>query len=309
MKAGTIITAPGCVSCPTDNGLERNRTMWTRRQLKERAKEALQRNYWKLVLVSALLLLLGCEAGGFNFSTRFWKNSNSGSHVEQAEEISENIIAVDGVQGVPGNDEIVAQAIGRGETELGDISVRINGEDVVVGIIAICVFLTVFFFCLVLIFAVDIFLINPFDVGGKRFMRKSVDDVAQVKEIAFAYDHSYKNVVKVMFYRDLYILLWTLLFIIPGIVKMYQYLMVPYILSECPDMEYHEALAKSRDMMDGNKGKAFVLGLSFLLWDFLGMLTCGIVEIFYVNPYRNLTFAALYEELKKTPAMITMQQQ
>lgn len=279
--------------------------MWTRRQLKERAKEALQRNYWKLVLVSALLLLLGCEAGGFNFTTRFWKNSDSNSQMEQAEELSENIIEVDGVQGVPSKDEIVAQAIGRSETELGDISVRIDGEDVFVGIIAICVFLIVLFCCFLLLFAVDIFLINPFDVGGKRFMRKSVGDVAQVKEIAFAYDHSYKNVVKVMFYRDLYILLWTFLFIIPGIVKMYQYLMVPYILSECPDMEYREALAKSRDMMDGNKGKAFVLGLSFFFWDFLGMLTFGIVEIFYVNPYRNLTFAALYETLKRTPVMIT----
>lgn len=309
MKAGTIITAPGCVSRPTDNGLERNRTMWTRRQLKERAKEALQRNYWKLVLVSALLLLLGCEAGGYNFSASVLKHSDSDDNVEQAAKVSENVITVDGEQGLPGTDEFVAQAIGRGETEMNDISIRIDGEDVVVGIIAIFVFLIVFFFCLVLLFVVDIFLINPFDVGGKRFMRKSIEDVAQVKEIAFAYDHSYKNVVKVMFYRDLYILLWTFLFIIPGIVKMYQYLMVPYILSECPDMEYHEALAKSRDMMDGNKGKAFVLGLSFLLWDFLGMLTFGIVEIFYVNPYRNLTFAALYEELKKTPVMITMQEQ
>lgn len=85
-----------------------------------------------------------------------------------------------------------------------------------------------------------------------------------------------------------------------GIVKMYQYLMVPYILSETPDMDYRQALDKSRDMMNGHKWRAFVLGLSFILWDFLGLLTLGMVEIFYVNPYRNLTFAALYEELKET---------
>lgn len=272
--------------------------MWTRRKLKERAKAALQRNYWKIVLVSALLLLLGCEAGGYNFSTAVWKNVDSDSSVEQAESTAEEIIVVDGVEEMPGADEILAQAIGRSETEPGDISVNIDGEDMIVGIVAIIVFLIVLFIALAVIIVVDIFLINPFDVGGKRFMRKSIEDVSQVKEVAFAFDHSYKNVVKVMFYRDLYVFLWALLFVIPGIVKMYQYLLVPYILSECPDMEYHEALAKSRDMMDGHKWKAFVLGLSFILWDFLGLLTFGMVEIFYVNPYRNLTFAALYDELK-----------
>lgn len=275
--------------------------MWTRRELKERAKAALQRNYWKIVLVSALLLLLGCEAGGFNASSTVRKNANSDSSAEQAKSAAENVIVVDGVEGVPGTDELVAQVIGRGEVEADDISVRINGEDVVVGIIAICVYLIVVFILLAVILTVDIFLINPFDVGGKRFLRKSIEDVAQVKEIAFAYDHSYKNVVKVMFYRELYIFLWALLFIIPGIVKTYQYLMVPYLLSEYPDMEYHEALARSRDMMEGNKWRAFVLGLSFILWDFLGAITLGIVNIFYVNPYRNLTFAALYDELKRAP--------
>ena len=277
--------------------------MWTRRELKERAKAALHRNYWKLVLVSALLLLLDCEASGYNFSSAVWKSSDSDSRVEQAESTAERMIVVDGVVGVPGADELLAQAIGRNEAEPDDINVRIDGivDDVVVGVIAVIVFLIVFFIFLAVILAVDIFLINPFDVGGKRFMRKSIEDVAQVKEITFAYDHSYKNVVKVMFYKELYIFLWALLFIIPGIVKMYQYLMVPYLLSEYPDMEYHEALARSRDMMEGNKWRAFVLGLSFILWDLLGAITLGIVNIFYVNPYRNLTFAALYEELKRTP--------
>lgn len=277
--------------------------MWTRRKLKERAKEALQRNYWKIVLASTLLLVLGCEIGGYHFSSVFGKGSDSQNNVQQAESVTEELIAVDGVSGVPGADQVVAQAIGRGGMEADDISVRVNGTDIVVGIIAICVFLTVFFFVFAVILAVDIFLINPLDVGGKRFMKKSIEDVAQIKEIAFAYDHSYKNVVKVMFFRDLYILLWTLLFIVPGVIKKYQYMMVPYILTEYPDMPYQEALARSRDMMEGNKWNAFVLGLSFILWDFLGAITFGAVTVFYVNPYRNLTFAALYEELKRTPVI------
>lgn len=281
--------------------------MWTRKKLKEKAKAALQRNYWKVLLVSLLLLLLGCEAGGYNFSTSILTRSDSDSSIEEAEDAVEEIIVVNGVEVTSGTDELVAHITGQSEAGPDDISINIDGEDVIVGLIAIVIILIVFFFILAVFIVADIFLINPFDVGGKRFMRKSVEDVAQVKEVAFAYDHSYKNVVKVMFYRDLYTFLWTLLFVIPGIVKMYQYLMVPYILSETPDMDYREALDKSRDMMNGHKWKAFVLGLSFILWDLLGLLTLGMVELFYVNPYRNLTFAALYEELKGTPVMITEQ--
>lgn len=283
--------------------------MWTRRKLKERAKAALQRNYWKLVLVSILLLFLGCEAGGYNFSASVLKSSDADSNEERVEEYAGDEITADGAAGMR-TEEDIAYAVGHSESELEGIRVRLDDEEeIIVGIVMIIVFLIVFFVILTVIFVVDIFLINPFDVGGKRFMRKSIEDVAQVKEIAFAYDHSYKNVVKVMFRRELYTFLWTLLFVIPGIVKMYQYLMVPYILSETPNMDYREALDKSRDMMKGHKWKAFVLGLSFILWDFLGLLTLGLVELFYVNPYRNLTFAALYEELKEkeVPVMITEQ--
>ncbi|MCM1268034.1 MAG: DUF975 family protein [Bacteroidales bacterium] len=270
--------------------------MWTRRKLKERAKEALQRNYWKLVLVSALLMLLGCEAGGYNFSTKVWKNSDDG----MAESVADEVVVVDGEPGLPEADVVASIIIGRDEIELGKTGLKVGADEIVAGVVVACVILIAVIVLLAVVVAADIFLINPFDVGGKRFMRKSIEDAAQVKEVAYAYDHSYKNVVKVMFCRDLYTVLWTLLFIIPGIVKMYQYLMVPYILSETPDMDCREALDKSRDMMDGNKWKAFVLGLSFILWDLLGALTLGIVEVFYVNPYRNLTFAALYDELKIT---------
>lgn len=281
--------------------------MWTRKKLKEKAKAALQRNYWKILLVSVMLLLFGCEAGGYNFSTSILTRSDSESN-EELEGAAEEFIVANGVEVTSGTDEGTANVIEYGESEPEGIRVIIDDEEeIIVGIVMIIVFLIVFFGVLAVFIVVDIFLINPFDVGGKRFLRKSVEDVAQVKEVAFAYDHSYKNVVKVMFRRDLYTFLWTLLFVIPGIVKMYQYLMVPYILSETPDMDCREALDKSRDMMNGHKWKAFVLGLSFILWDFLGLLTLGMVEIFYVNPYRNLTFAALYDELKGTPVMIAEQ--
>ena len=274
--------------------------MWTRRELKEQAKEALRRNYWKIVLVASLLLLLGCETGGYRFSS---SASHAGSeqetNAEQAANVEKSIVTV---QEEPRPGEWIGQIIGNGDVETEDMKIGFLGG-VFFGIIAIVIFVVVFLILFALIMAVDIFLINPFDVGGKRFMRMSVEGTAQVKEIAYGFDHSYKNVVRVLFYRDLYIMLWTLLFIIPGIVKMYQYFMVPYIMTEYPDMEYKAALQLSRDMMEGNKWKAFVIKLSFIPWDILGALTLGILEIFYVNPYRSLTYAALYCKLKNTPVI------
>lgn len=128
-------------------------------------------------------------------------------------------------------------------------------------------------------------------------MLKSVDDKAEVKEVLYAFDHSYKNVVRAMFHKDIRVLLWSLLFVIPGIYKSYQYRMVSYILAEHPDTDYRQALQVSKDMMNGEKWHAFVLDLSFILWHMLGAITCGIVELFYVNPYTWLTDAALYRKL------------
>ena len=271
--------------------------MWTRRELKERAKEALHRNYWKIVLVTALLFLLGCEAGGFSNSAKvFNTESEKGTNAEQAAEIEKGIITV---KEEPRSGEWIGQIIGNGDVEPENFEVDFFGG-VLFGMIALVIFVIGFLFIFAVILIVDIFLVNPFEVGGKRFMRMSVEGTAQVKEIAYGFDHSYKNVVKVLFYRDLYVFLWTLLFIIPGIVKMYQYFLVPYILTEYPDMEYKAALQMSRDMMEGNKWKTFVIKLSFILWDILGALTFGILEIFYVNPYRSLTYAALYCKLKNT---------
>ena len=271
--------------------------MWTRRELKERAKEALHRNYWKIVLVTALLFLLGCEAGGFSFSKKtFHTGSGNATNAERAAEAEKSILTV---KEEPRSGEWIGQIIGNGDVEPENFEIDFLGG-VLFGIVAFFIFSIVFLFLFAVIMVLDIFLVNPFEVGGKRFMRMSVEGTAQVKEIAYGFDHSYKNVVKVLFYRDLYVFLWALLFIIPGIVKMYQYFLVPYILTEYPDMEYKAALQLSRDMMEGNKWNTFVLGLSFILWDILGALTFGILEIFYVNPYRSLTYAALYCKLKNT---------
>lgn len=97
-------------------------------------------------------------------------------------------------------------------------------------------------------------------------------------------------------------MLWTLLLIIPGIVKSYEYRLVPYILSEEPYLPSDEVISKSRDMTDGHKWDMFVLDLSFLGWHLLGYLFFGIGSIF-VHPYEQATYAKLYDTLSGSDSM------
>ena len=102
------------------------------------------------------------------------------------------------------------------------------------------------------------------------------------------------NIVLTMFLRELFTTLWSLLLVVPGIVKHYEYLMVPYIIAENPAMDYKEAFQISKQMMDGEKMEAFIMDLSFLGWYLLSAVTCGLLAIFYVNPYVQASFAEMY---------------
>lgn len=258
--------------------------MWTRKMLKDQAKEALRRNYWKIVLVSLILMIISggmpaASAGGSN-------NNRSQSRNESSVDLSE--VSLNAAARTAQTAEKVAETFR-------------DNLDPVVAAAYMTVFAIVLLVFWVVIALLDIFLLNPLQVGVQRFMVMSVDDRANISEITYAFDHYYKNVVRTVFEKELRIVLWSFLFIIPGIYKKYEYYMVNYILSERPDMPYKEALDLSRRMMDGQKWNTFVLEFSFILWNLLSAITCGIVEIFYVRPYKELTKAALYRTLCQRP--------
>ena len=97
----------------------------------------------------------------------------------------------------------------------------------------------------------------------------------------------------------LFIFLWSLLFIIPGIVAAYSYAMAPYILAENPDMTVREAIAASKEMMRGSRWRLFCLGFSFIGWSMLCILTLGIGNL-WLRPYREAAQAAFYRDLSGT---------
>lgn len=268
--------------------------MWTRKELKERAKEALKRNYWKVVLVSLIVILIGGGTG--SGATAAVGGHGTNENTENADVI---ILENEGDVSISGDREVlINNVVDEVEGSLNAAFDELEQADAAVLIaVAVVVIVFVIVFMAVAI-CIDVFLINPLCIGTQRFMLKSVDGTGSVAEIGYTFDHNYKNGVKTAFFRDLYIFLWMLLFVIPGIYKKYQYYMVDYILAENPDMPYQEVLALSKKMMDGNKWKAFVLDISFILWHMLSVLTCGILSIFYVVPYKQLTRASLYRALQ-----------
>lgn len=102
---------------------------------------------------------------------------------------------------------------------------------------------------------------------------------------------------KVNFFTGLFTSLWSMLFVIPGIVKAMAYSMSMYILAENPQMPALEAINKSKQMMEGHKMDFFVLQLSFIGWHLLGGITFGIAYI-WILPYISATVANFYNSIK-----------
>lgn len=94
--------------------------------------------------------------------------------------------------------------------------------------------------------------------------------------------------------------LWTLLLIIPGIIKAYSYSMAGFIMTENPEMSAKEAMEVSMKMMDGNKWRLFCLEISFIGWMILSIFTLG-VGLLWVVPYENAATAAFYDEISRKP--------
>lgn len=118
------------------------------------------------------------------------------------------------------------------------------------------------------------------------------------KEIFCGFKEEPAEVILLGFLRGLFIGLWSLLFIVPGIIKAYSYSMAFYIQQESPDKNWRSCLDRSKELMDGYKGKLFRLDLSFIGWYILGFLCLGFGEL-WVSVYHEVARAEFYEQLKK----------
>ena len=145
---------------------------------------------------------------------------------------------------------------------------------------------------------VTLLITGPMTVSLSKFLLNNREGHGKMGDIFFCFNKNYLRIVLSMFMMNLFLGLWFMLLIVPGIIKTYSYRMVPYLVAENPEMDFKDAIDASRKMMDGEKWKTFVLDLSFLGWIILTSLTCGILGIFYTTPYISQTNAELYTVLK-----------
>ena len=142
---------------------------------------------------------------------------------------------------------------------------------------------------------VNLILGGVIQVGYADYLLKQHDrEIHSTKDIFSKFDYFAQGFLQLLL-RNIFTALWTLLFIIPGIVKSFAYAMTPFIMAENPDMSAKEAIKLSQEKMMGHKGELFWLGLTFFGWSLLATLTGGIGYIF-LNPYMNAAYAAFYRD-------------
>ena len=142
-------------------------------------------------------------------------------------------------------------------------------------------------------------------LGYARFNLELVDRQTN-PEIGgmFSYFGFWKTAACARLLQTVYIFLWSLLLVIPGIIAGYSYAMTEYILAEHPELTASEAIARSKAMMSGNRWRLFCMQLSFIGWDILSaMLTFGIGGL-WLTPYKQAATAAFYREITGTERQI-----
>lgn len=162
------------------------------------------------------------------------------------------------------------------------------------GIVTACVLLSMIYVGAILQFL----LLPPFIMGLKLcFLKLIRNKTVKPGDVVDGIGHM-KRVVPLYFINSLLVELWSLLLIVPGVVKGYSYSLSYYVLADNPDMTQSEAREESMRLMEGNKMRLFLLELSFLGWTLLGVLSCGIL-MFWIQPYIQATGALFYDELRR----------
>ena len=252
--------------------------MWTRVELKARAKENLRRYYWAAFIVSLILSLAG---GIFSLNFNMSGSDDTYGNYFETEYGDMDIRIPDRI----GN---ISQLPGVGGTGMMKVGGFFYG--LLFGVAVVIVILSL---------VMNVFILPVLTIGSNRFYMESrfLGRSAGVGRLFWGFSHHYLNLVLTMFLTELFIMLGTLCCVFPGIYLGYCYRMVPYILSENPEMKPLDAMRLSKQMMDGHKLDTWILELSFIGWILLGMLACC-VGLFFVEPYYQATYAELYAVLR-----------
>lgn len=256
--------------------------MWQRPRLKEEAKRVLRRNYWMPFLVTFVFGLISGGGSGF-FSGVF-----SSSSIRNP--FGDFTFSSGTGSGIYAFRTYMEQLGEKLEQYLDNPAVALSVTFMIIAAIG---------FAMVVSYGYTAFVALPLQVGMRRYFMENRGFKSGFGRLFWAFGHgSYLHIVKIMFIRELKIFLWSLLFIIPGIIKSYEYYMIPYLLSENPNLSMDRAFELSRRMTQGEKWEIFVMELSFIGWYLLAVFTCGI-GFYFLTPYVEASRAELYEVMRE----------
>ena len=273
---------------------------YNRKELKKQAKQVLRKGYLMALVIS---IVLGV-AGAGSFSVLFIGNPFSQS------------AAADGADASGSGGSIWSQVTDRDWSEF-DAAINAAGGDFAPGEwqgdidqllsniyielikMVILAILAIWFFGLLF----RVFVLNHLVVGAQGYFADTAQDLPSgYGRLKHGFQKgAYLNIAAVMFLRELFISLWSLLLFIPGFIKSLSYAMVPYLLAENPTMRYKDALKTSAAMMQGYKLRFLVLNISFFWWLLLGTFVFGFGQVF-VWPYVNCALAQFYVHVKGNAA-------
>lgn len=162
----------------------------------------------------------------------------------------------------------------------------------------------IFLFIAAIVMAVAFFVLGSVISPGYSKFNLGLVDRREAPELAtiFGYFPHWKTATITNLLQTVYVFLWSLLLVIPGIIASYSYAMTPYILAEHPEMAPADVLRKSKEMMSGNRWRLFCLQFSFIGWSILSALTLGIGGL-WLTPYMQTATAAFYREVSGTEYM------
>lgn len=286
--------------------------MWKRTELKEKARASMKQSYWKIISVCFIIALM---TTAYPVSTTFinlriapdvhqysdaaftFDLSNSAVITQTVSHFLENTA----LPGLPGH--IISSA--------GQLAIDMYSTPVSIFFAALR---TVNAFLyespgiglaftaagLLLVFVYQIFISNLLQIGEKRFFLENHSyRQTQISKIFFLFKlRCLLRPAWVMFCRSLFQFLWNLT-IIGGIIKHYEYSMIPFILAENPRISRRDAFFLSRQLTARNKWRLFLLDVSFAGWEILSFLTLGLLDFMFVNPYITICRAELYLSLRR----------
>lgn len=271
-----------------------------RARIKETAKTILKRSHWTVVLVVALVGLLGGTVAG-TVSGSISIGGNTEFNYTDVENDPDVLVPDENGDGIYNPWEDAPQYPQTEENPF-DFSWEGFWSDIFDTYEEYRLFVSILSF--ILIFALlagiawQLLMGNVMTVSGHGWLLRYWRGETPSVGATFDGFRIYGKAVGTMFVKDFYVFLWSLLFIVPGIIKGYAYSMVPYIIYENPNLTANQAIKMSEKMTDGYKGDLFVFYLSYLGWNLLSSITGGLVGLLYVNPYMGVAHAGVYEELK-----------